>query len=247
MPKIYTFPDDAQLAQAAAQSVIEFGLEKIKLQGRFTLALSGGGTPKATYRLLPEMAAAQGLDWHKVYVLFGDERCVPPDHPDSNYGMARQTFLNQVEIPSENILPMLCTISPDEAALAYEEELRELLTHRWDGRLDLILLGMGSNAHTASLFPGSKALQEKERLVLPVYVEELESWRLTLTPPALNSAERVIFLVQGQSKAEAVAQVFENPYDPQRWPAQVVQPDDGQVAWFMDDAAAGRLNPQTTA
>lgn len=241
MPKIHKFPDEAQLAQAAAQSIIEIGLQKIEVQGRFTLTLSGGGTPKATYRLLPEMAAARGLDWNQVYVLFGDERCVPPDHPESNYGMARQSFLNQIEIPSENILPMLCTISPDEAALAYEQELRELLTNQWDGRLDLILLGLGTNAHTASLFPGSEALEEKERLVLPVYVDEWESWRLTMTPPALNSAERVIFLVQGQSKAEAVAHVFEGPYDPQHWPAQVVQPEDGQADWFMDEAAASRL------
>jgi 6-phosphogluconolactonase len=239
---MHIFPDEAQLAQAAAKSIIDFGLEKIETQGRFTLTLSGGGTPKATYRLLPEMAAARRLDWRQVYVLFGDERCVPPDHPNSNYGMARQAFLDHIEIPEGNILPMLCTVSPDEAALAYEQELRQLLTHRWDGRLDLILLGLGTDAHTASLFPGSKALEEKERLVLPVYVEALESWRLTLTPPTLNSAERVMFLVQGQSKAEAVSHVFETSYDPLRWPAQVVNPENGQVEWFMDETAAGQLD-----
>jgi 6-phosphogluconolactonase len=241
MPKIQIFPDDAQLAQAAAKAIIDFGLEKIENQGRFTLTLSGGSTPKATYRLLPEMAAARKLDWRQVYVLFGDERCVPPDHPDSNYGMARHAFLDHIDIPQENILPMLCTVSPDDAAIAYEEELRELLTNQWDGRLDLILLGLGTNAHTASLFPGSTILDEKERLVLPAYIDELESWRLTLTPPALNSAERVMFLVEGEAKAEAAAHVFEDPYDPSRWPAQVVQPDDGLVEWFMDQAAASRL------
>jgi 6-phosphogluconolactonase len=222
--------------------IIEFGLEKIQSQGRFTLTLSGGSTPKATYRLLPEMAAAQGLDWAQVYVLFGDERCVPPDHPDSNYGMARRSFLDHIDIPQGNILPMLCTVSPDEAALAYEEELRELLTNQWDGQLDLILLGLGTNSHTASLFPGLKVLDEKERLVLPVYIDALESWRLTLTPPALNSAERVVFLVQGQSKADAVAHVFGEPYEPMRWPAQIVRPDGGKVEWFMDEAAASRLD-----
>lgn len=242
MLETHIFPDGTQLAQAAAKAIIEFGLEKIDAQGRFTLVLSGGGTPKATYRLLPEMAAAKEMDWGRVFLLFGDERCVPPEHPDSNYGMVRQTLLDQIDIPRQNVLPMLCTVSPDDAALAYEEQLRMLLTHQWDGELDLILLGLGSNAHTASLFPGSEALEESSRLVLSTYVDELDSWRLTLTPAALNSAERVFFLVQGDSKAEAVRQVFMNDFDPQRWPAQIVQPTNGRVEWFMDDGAASQLN-----
>lgn len=242
MPEIQTFPDKTRLAQAAARSIIEFGLEKIETQGRFTLVLSGGGTPAATYQLLPEMAEVQGLDWNNIYLLFGDERCVPPDHPDSNYGMVQQTLIDRIDIPSQNVLPMLCTVSPDDSALAYEDQLRELLTHQSDGRLDLVLLGLGSDAHTASLFPGSNVLEVSSRLVLPTYVEKLDSWRLTLTPEAINSAERVHFLVQGDYKAEAVRHVFMNPHDPQRWPAQIVQPEGGQVIWFMDQAAASRLD-----
>lgn len=241
MPEIHTFPEGTQLAQAAANAIIEFGLEKITAQGRFTLVLSGGGTPRATYRLLPELAAAKRLEWSKVFLLFGDERCVPPDHPDSNYGMVRQTLLDQIDLPRRNVLPMLCTVSPEEAALAYEDQLRQLLTNQRDGQLDLVLLGLGANAHTASLFPGSSALEESSRLVLSVYIDELDSWRLTLTPAALNSAERVYFLVQGDSKSEAVRQVFMSNFDPLRWPAQVVQPTNGQVEWFMDDAVASRL------
>jgi 6-phosphogluconolactonase len=242
MHEIQSFPDETRLAQAAARSIIKFGLEKIGAQGRFTFVLSGGGTPAAAYQLLPEMANAQGLEWDKVFLLFGDERCVPPDHPDSNYGMVQRSFIDQIDIPERNVFPMLCTVSPEAAALAYEEKLRLLLTDHWDGRLDLILLGLGSDAHTASLFPGSNALEESSRLVLPTYVEKLDSWRLTLTPEAINSAERVYFLVQGDHKAEAVSQIFMNPHDPQRWPAQVVQPESGQVIWFMDQAAGSRLN-----
>lgn len=242
MPETHIFPTGTQLAQAAAYAIIEFGMEKIAAQGRFTLVLSGGNTPQATYRLLPEMAAAKGLEWSKIFLLFGDERCVPPDHPESNYGMVQQTILRQIDIPQQNVRPMLCTVSPEDAALAYEQQLRELLTHRWDGQLDLILLGLGADAHTASLFPGSQALEEDSRLVLPAYVEKLDRWRLTLTPPALNSAERVYFLVQGESKAEAVRQVFMSAYDPLRWPAQVVQPTNGQVEWFLDHDAARKLD-----
>jgi 6-phosphogluconolactonase len=242
MPEIHTFPDATQLAQAAARSIVEFGLEKIGAQGRFTLVLSGGGTPAATYRLLPELAESKRLDWTKVFLLFGDERCVPPEHPDSNFGMVQRTIIDQIDIPDRNVLPMLCTVSPEDAALAYEDQLRELLTDQWDGRLDLILLGLGSDAHTASLFPGSKVLEENSRLVLPSYVEKLDSWRLTLTPVAINSVERAYFLVQGDSKAEAVRHIFMNPHDPQRWPAHVVQPEGGQVVWFMDQAAASRLD-----
>lgn len=242
MAQIHTFPNEAQLAQAAAKAIVETGVEKVSSQGRFTLVLSGGETPKDTYRMLPEMASALGLDWNSVFILFGDERCVPPDHPDSNYGMVQKTLLSQIEIPEGNILPMRCTVSPDDAAHAYEDTLRELLTNQWDGRLDLVLLGIGPDAHTASLFPGSTALEETSRLVTPVYVDKLESWRLTLTPAALNSAERIMFLVQGEAKSEAVKHVFENPYSPQRWPAQVVQPEDGRVDWFMDEAAASRLD-----
>ena len=242
MSEIQSFPDETQLAQAAARSIIEFGLEKIGAQGRFTFVLSGGGTPAATYQLLPDMADAQGLEWNKVFLLFGDERCVPPDHPESNYGMVQRSFIDQIDIPDRNVLPMLCTVSPEDAALAYEEKLRVLLTDHWDGRLDLILLGLGSDAHIASLFPGSNALEESSRLVLPTYVENLDSWRLTLTPKAINSAERVFFLIQGDNKAKAVSHVFMNRYDPQRWPAQVVRPEGGQVIWFMDQAAASRLD-----
>jgi 6-phosphogluconolactonase len=167
-----------------------------------------------------------------VHVFWGDERCVPPDHPDSNYGMASRALLEPVEIPSENVHRILGELPPAEAAVAYRTELLEVLGE--EGRFDLILLGLGTDGHTASLFANTTAIEERERGVVAVYVRELTSWRVTLTLPVINAARQVVFLVSGAAKAPVLARVRAG----EALPAGMVQPEDGRLTWLVDRQAA---------
>ncbi|RBP15783.1 6-phosphogluconolactonase [Roseiarcus fermentans] len=230
------YPDAGAFVAGAADFVAREAAEAIARRGRFSIALSGGNTPKPIYARL---AAAPGLDWGRILVAFGDERCVPPDDPRSNYGMARAALLDHVPIPPENVLRMRGEDPPRAAAAAYAEELARALGP--DGRLDLALLGLGDNGHTASLFPGLAALEETERTVVAAYVEVVGMWRLTLTPPAINAARRVAFIVAGADKAEVLARVLQGPRDPEVLPAQAIRPVDSRALWLLDAAAAAKL------
>ncbi|HEV7665993.1 MAG TPA: 6-phosphogluconolactonase, partial [Chloroflexota bacterium] len=177
-----------------------------------------------------------------VHIFFGDERCVPPDDPQSNYHMAYETLLSKVPIPAQNIHRMRGELPPEEAALVYEEELKTFFGTE-PPRLDVIILGMGDNGHTASLFPGLTAVHEQRRWVVAEYVAEVGMWRITLTPLVLNLAREALFLVAGSNKAEMLRRVLEGPFDPSALPAQIVRPVEGDVVWLIDAAAAASLSP----
>jgi 6-phosphogluconolactonase len=219
----------------AAERFIGLASAAISERGHFFVALSGGSTPRPVYALLAEEPFVSRVDWTRVHVFWGDERCVPPDHPDSNYRMASRALLDHVPIPAENVHRIQGELLPQEAALVYRAELREVLGD--DRRFDLILLGMGTDGHTASLFPGAMALEERERDVVAVYVEKRTAWRVTLTLPLINAARHVMFLVSGAGKAPLLARVRAG--DP--LPAALVQPEDGQLTWLVDRHAAADL------
>ena len=239
-PEIIVCPDASALARLGAEQFVASASAAIAGAGRFAVALAGGSTPKALYALLSSAELRGRLDWPRVHFFWGDERCVPPDHQDSNFRMARETLLDRVPLPAQNIHRMAGEAEPLAAAAAYESELR-----RFFGvgppRFDLVLLGLGEDGHTASLFPGSAALEEKQRLAVAVYVETLRSHRLTLTLPALNAAAHVLFLVAGASKEAIVRKVFGTKAAATQYPAARIEPSNGRLTWLMSADAAGGL------
>ena len=234
------YPDADHLARAAAEHFVTLAAEAIAARGLFTVALAGGSTPCATYALLASDEFAAQVDWPRVHVFWGDERCVPIDHPDSNYGLAREALLDKIPILGDNVHRIRGELPPEQAAAIYQAELEAVLSA--SGRLDLILLGMGTDGHIASLFPGTMALEERELAVVAVYVERLQAWRVTLTLPAINAARQVLFLVTGAAKAETLQAVLEGPEGP--FPAQRIHPTSGRLTWLVDTVAAGRLEGQ---
>lgn len=235
------FPDTRGLARASAESIVTLSSEAIAAWGRFSIGLSGGSTPRTLFQLLASDDFASRIDWGNMYIFWGDERCVPPDHADSNYHMTRETLLDHVPLPEDNIYRMQGERDPAEAAAAYEETLRAFFGSDALPRFDLLLQGMGDDGHTASLFPGTAALRERERWVVANYVEKLDSWRITLTVPMINAAANVIFLVAGENKAEALRAVLQGPRQPELYPSQFVQPENGRLRWLVDAAAAQLL------
>jgi 6-phosphogluconolactonase len=242
MSEIRKLPDEAALAEAAAEHITALAKTVTADKGRFSIALSGGSTPVKLYELLASDAYSEQIDWPSVHIFWGDERCVPPDHVDSCYKMARDTLLDYVPIPEQNVHRMLGEIRPDEAAARYEHELKRFFGEtELFPRFDLILLGMGDDGHTASLFPGTNALLEEKRCVIENYVPAKQMWRITLTRPTINAAANVIFLAAGAGKAIRLQQVLRGDYNQDGLPAQLVQPKNGIVTWFVDQAAASRL------
>ena len=214
------------------------------------VALSGGSTPEGLYRELATRHLASAPDktsdalsvpWQQTHVFFSDERYVPHDDPQSNYRMAREALLDHVPVLPDQVHPMPTdAASPAQAAAAYEQTLTKVFQTSLP-RFDLILLGMGADGHTASLFPGTEAVQEQRRLVAAPWVEKLKTHRLTLTPPVLCHGRQVLFLVSGASKADALDEVLDGPYEPSLLPSQIVRPIDGRLTWLVDKAAAAEL------
>jgi 6-phosphogluconolactonase len=237
-----TTPQD--LFQAAADEVIHAATAAVAERGRFTIALSGGSTPKNLYTLIAANASAN-LPWAQMFFFWGDERHVPPDDPDSNYRMAKEAFLSKIPVPPGNIFRIPAE-NPDAAAAAeaYEQTLRKFFAVGAGEfpRFDLILLGMGPDGHAASLFPETAALQEKSRLVVANWVEKLGTSRITFTLPLLNAARCVAFLVSGIDKAEALHEVLEGNAPGEKYPSKLVQPSAGKLIWFVDRAAASQLS-----
>jgi 6-phosphogluconolactonase len=236
-----------ELFQAAAEEVAGAATEAVKQRGQFTIALSGGSTPRNLYTLIAANAAS-ALPWTKMFFFWGDERHVPPTDSESNYRMAQETLLSKVPIPPANIF-RVPSENPDAEAVAesYEQTLRKFF-HTEAGnipRFDLILLGMGPDGHTASLFPESAALQEKSRLVVANWVEKLKASRITFTLPLLNAARRVAFLISGTDKATVLREVLEGKASGEKYPSKLVQPSDGKLIWFVDRAAASELSSPT--
>ena len=216
-------------------------------RGRFTIALAGGSTPRNLYTLLATNARSS-LPWDHMFFFWGDERHVPPDDPDSNYRMANETMLSKVPVPAENVF-RVASENPDaaRAAEAYEQNLRTFfaLEPGQLPRFDLILLGMGPDGHTASLFPGTAGLKERSRLVIANWVEKFKTSRITFTLPVLNAARCVVFLLSGTDKAAVFKLVLEGDTPGDQYPAKLVQPTDGKVIWFVDRAGASALSGGT--
>lgn len=239
---IATYADLETLSQQAAQYTVRLANQSIVTHGRFTLALAGGSTPKKLYALLAAEPYRSQIDWGSVEVFWGDERCVPPDDPESNYRMAQEELLSKVPIPASQVHRMPADQANHEAAAAeYADEMRR--TFGTDGipSFDLIQLGLGPEGHTASLFPHQASLHEQQRLVMPVTTPKPPPDRLTFTPPLLNAARNVLFLVAGAEKADAIHAILEGEYQPDEYPAQIVRPTKGEVTWMLDTAAASKL------
>ena len=238
--------DADELSRVAAEDFSRLSNEAVEAKGRFAVALSGGSTPSGVYELLanPKAHFLAHVPWNKVHVFWGDERHVPPDHSESNYQVAREALLSRVPIPPENI-HRIPAENPDasSAAKEYAKALSQffLLGAGQFPRFDLILLGMGPDGHTASLFPGTTAVFEETSLVVAPWIEKFKAFRITLTPPVLNHAACVIFLVSGEEKAETLRAVLQGPYQPERLPAQLLRPVNGRLLWMVDRAAARLL------
>ncbi|HTZ47135.1 MAG TPA: 6-phosphogluconolactonase [Verrucomicrobiae bacterium] len=244
---VVIFPDAASLTKRAADEFVKSVNEAIAEKGSFTVALAGGSTPKALYSLLTEDPAySSKIAWQKMHFFFGDERHAPPDNSESNFHMANQTLFSKGLVKPEQITRIRGEYADTEkAALEYEQALRAYFKLR-DGeypRFDLVLLGMGEEGHTLSLFPGTKALHATNRVVVRNWIGKLYTERITLTVPAANQAKRVIFSVTRDDKALALKAVLEGPYEPEQLPAQFIQPVNGSLLWLVDQAAGSKLSP----
>lgn len=237
---IEVYPDLESLSRAAAVLLVEQANLAVAARGRFSVALAGGATPRRTYELLAAAPLKDQAPWDRVHVFWGDERCVPENDTRSNARLARAAWLDHVPIPSNQIHPIHCGPDPAAAAQQYEAQLREFFGGQ-PPILDLVFLGLGQDGHTASLFPGAMVLAEAERWAAAVYVAEQDLYRVTLTAPLINQAALVVFLVAGDAKAGVLRDVLLGPRDPARLPAQLIQPQPGELRWLADLAAAGSL------
>jgi len=243
--KVALFANGMEIAQRAADEVVRIASEAAAARGAFTIALSGGSTPKVLYALLAENPALRNsLPWDKMKVFFGDERHVGPGHADSNFQMASDSILSKVPLQPKQIHRIKGEY-PDtaQAAVEYQATIqREFgLKEGEFPRFDLVLLGMGSEGHTLSLFPGTKALHETQRIVTRNWVGKLYTERITLTAPAANNAANIIFMIAGADKACALKAVLEGPHEPEQLPAQMIQPSNGKLSWLVDQAAGSML------
>jgi 6-phosphogluconolactonase len=247
-PDVKVLPNAAALADAAAEQIADVAERAIGASGRCVLALSGGTTPRRTYERLAQEPLSSRIEWSSVHVIWGDERCVPPGDTDSNYRMACEALLEHVPVLAANIHRIHGEADPIEAAASYEHVLRTLLRTTNGapsvdpGRcIDLAILGLGDNGHTASLFPESAAASETVRWVMAESVDASPSWRITLTAPVLNAAAELLFLVSGHEKAKVLSQVLDGPRRPQQLPAQLIAPSHGRLHWIVDTEAATEL------
>jgi 6-phosphogluconolactonase len=243
--EVRVVPDAASLFQGAAVEFVRAATASIETKGSFSVALSGGSTPRGMFALLAGDGFRGQVRWDRVFFFWGDERQVPPEHPDSNFRMAREALLSHLSLRDDQVFRIHAE-NPDIAAAAqeYESTVRQFFGLS-EGQLpcfDLILLGMGPDGHTASLFPGTKALLEQTRVVVANWVGKFNGYRITLTAPSINAARRVLFLIGGEDKAPALKAVLEGPLEASQLPAQLIQPRDGSLVWMCDRASAHLLS-----
>jgi 6-phosphogluconolactonase len=232
-------PDLDKLSQKAAEIILDSALKSVKDHDRFSIALSGGSTPKGTYKLLTKPDISKQMPWDKTHIFWGDERCVPPDDPQSNYLMVKKVLLDPLGIPKDHIHRMAGELVPAQAATFYQDELEQFFSPE-EIKFDLVLLGMGEDGHTASLFPHTAALHASES-VIANHVLKLNMWRLTLSAGVINAAYRVMFLIAGKKKAQVLAEVMEGPKQPDEYPSQMITPTHGELIWLLDKAASAKL------
>jgi 6-phosphogluconolactonase len=253
--QVRVYKDNHELAMKAARRFARLADQYVVGCGRFTVALSGGSTPKAMFSLLAESPFVETVPWSSIYFFWGDERCVPPDHADSNYRMTVETLLAKVPVPPENVFRIPAELpDPNVAAQNYANTLLEFFLKTIGTgataplsnvpRFDLIFLGMGPDGHTASLFPGTAALHNDTDTVTANYVEKFKTYRITLTAKTINNARNITFLIAGQDKAETLQQVLEGERNIELYPSQMIQPTKGTLLWLLDEAAASLLSEE---
>ena len=238
---IHAYPNKEKLVAATTERVVDSIGQAIQQAGLCNIALSGGSTPGGVFSLLASNPYRDRVDWSRLHLFWGDERMVPPEHQDSNFRMVQETLLDHIKIPDENVHRMRGEIAPEEAAAEYAE----LLHDHFKGSLpcfDLILLGLGEDGHTASLFPETDAVEEYEKHAVAVFVPKLSAWRVTLTLPVLNAARKVLFLVSGKSKSEIVQRIMSNKQPAKELPATMVNPQNGELHWMLDSEAMVLIN-----
>lgn len=243
--KIEILPDGAAIAGRASEYFLKSATEAVRDRGTFTVALAGGSTPKALYSLLTGDQLREKLPWDKMQIFFGDERHVPPDHPDSNYRMANETLLSKAPLKPEQIHRIKAELADtEEAAREYEQTIQRVFQLKSGElpRFDLILLGMGDEGHTLSLFPGTTALRDNGRLVVRTWVGKLFTERITCTAPVANNAALVLFMITKADKACALKAVLEGPTEPEQLPSQLIHPKHGDLIWLIDAAAGAMLS-----
>jgi 6-phosphogluconolactonase len=243
-------PTPPEVAQAAAQLFTDSVLSAVKARGLARVAISGGTTPKAMFGLLADSKApfVSQIPWDRLYLYWVDERSVPPDHPDSNYRMTNEALLSKVPLPDNHIFRMEGELAPEIAASRYEATIRN--SFRLEGAqtptFDLVLLGMGDDGHTASLFPHTEGLNNITDLVIANHVPQKDTWRISLTFPVINQGREVAFLIEGPAKAQVLHDVLLGPYQPETFPSQLIRPATGQLTFLLDTAAASKLPPPDT-
>jgi 6-phosphogluconolactonase len=240
---ITVFKDTAELSRTAAELFVQTAREAVAQNGRFTVALTGGSSPVQLYRMLAASPYREQVPWEQTFIFWGDERWVPLTDERSNAKMAQDTFLHLVPVPPAQVYPMWGEGEPEEFAHQYEQLLQQHF-HQQTPQFDLILLGMGDDGHTASLFPGTEVLSERSRWVLAYYLKPQSMYRVTLTAPLINQAKKIVFLTFGANKANALYEVLEGNRNPEQYPSQLIQPQKGEVHWLVDEAAASRLTPK---
>jgi 6-phosphogluconolactonase len=238
--KLNIFNTENEVLAALAAHFVKIAGESIAKQGKFSVALSGGSSPKKLYELLAS-SFKNDVQWDKVYFFFGDERNVPQTHPDSNYLMTKKALFDPLNISASNIFPVDTNLDPKDAAQRYEAEIEEFFEDE-ELSFDLILLGLGDNSHTASLFPHTPVLHDRTPGVKEVFLQDQQVYRITLNAPLINEAQHIAFLVYGQAKAIAVHHVLEDDEDIEEYPAQLIEPIVGEIQWFLDHDAASMLS-----
>jgi len=240
MTKTVTYNTAGLLFKAAADLIIQLYEQAVADKGSFTIALSGGNTPKKLYELLATPVYAKKINWKNIYLFWSDERCVPVSDEENNSHMASQALLNNVPVPKENIFPVPVNFEPAKAAARYEQMIRTFFKDT-QPHFDLVLLGLGEDGHTASLFPGTDILDEKKILVKQVYLKEKKMFRVSFTLPLINDAKHILFLVTGKEKSSILKKIFTKPVKKPAYPAQLIKPVKGKLFWYLDKAAASSL------
>ena len=238
--KINVFNNEEEVLHSLADYFVETAASSISSHGQFSVALSGGNSPKKLYELLASPLFKGKIEWSKVHFFFGDERYVPHTDPQSNYLMAKKALLEPLELSYKQVFPIDTSLSPEEAAKTYTTDINYYFAGT-DARFDLVLLGLGDNSHTASLFPHTPVLHDKTASVKAVFLEDQQVFRITMTAPLINQAHHIAYLVYGDGKAEAVHHVIEDKTDIENYPAQLIKPQDGDLQWFLDHKAAAQL------
>jgi len=240
-PRVEVLPDLEALSRRAAEIFVAVSKNSIARKKRFAVAISGGSTPRRMYTLLGSLGYRERVEWPRVHFFWADERCVPKEDEASNFKSAFDALLSKIDLPEKNIHRVKGEEPPDKAASDYEKEIRRFFGESEIPVFDLIFLGIGEDGHTASLFPGSKSIEETVRLAIPVYLEKPGKNRVTLTLPVLNHAGEVLFLAAGSSKAAVVSEILEDGEKKKRFPAGLVHPAPEKMTWLIDQEAAGKL------